>query len=132
MLQVFAFLLAAYSPGLEGSSFVAVFIKLTVKPGTEQNQRNACFGTGGGNLVQLKEDSLAIVKFTLLLLDKLPLLISQYSNRQRMQAWAGAIVWAEAVALLVDAHPACCKTLGPIPSPTKTECGLAHVCSPRT
>lgn len=44
MLQVFAFLLAAYLPGLEGSSFVAVFIKLTVKPGTEQNRRNACFG----------------------------------------------------------------------------------------
>lgn len=43
MLEVFALLFSCL-PGLEGSSFVAVFITLKVKTDTEQNQRNACFG----------------------------------------------------------------------------------------
>lgn len=56
MLQVFALLLSCL-PGLEGSSFVAVFIQLKVKTDTEQNQRNACFWKAEGNLVRLKGDS---------------------------------------------------------------------------
>lgn len=55
MLQVLAFLLAAY---------LAVFIKLTVKPDTEQNRARGMHALGRwrGNSVQL-----AIVKFLLFL-----------------------------------------------------------------